>query len=302
MMVKNRLGAVIGLSLGLLVYACNNSSKDKSGQTILKGKAEVYTDESLLPIVEDQVAVFESSYPAKITLVAKSEAEVVNALMSGRSKIAVLSRDLTEAEIAHFTEKKIIPRRTKFATDAIIFINNKGNNDSLISLADVIRFWKGATVPGINGLVFDNLNSGTVRYLDSLAGGSGLPSKGIYSFSNNQEAIQYIAKNRNMVGVVGLNWINQPTSGLDLSNIRVLSVKAVNGKQYVDPTQNNLAEGIYPLARDLFVVDCQGFSGLGMGFASFIAGERGQRIILKSGLLPMRIPGRKIVIRNQINK
>jgi phosphate transport system substrate-binding protein len=35
-----------------------------------------------------------------------------------------------------------------------------------------------------------------------------------------------------------------------------------------------------------------------MGFASFITGEIGQRIILKSGLAPVRVPGRKINIKN----
>ncbi|RZJ33684.1 MAG: phosphate ABC transporter substrate-binding protein [Flavobacterium sp.] len=300
-MIKTKF-ALLALSAILLVLSCNESGKNKSGQTILEGKAEIYTDESLLPIVEDQVAVFESSYNADISIVPKSETEVVNALMSGITKLAVLSRDLSQTEISHFTDNKIIPRRTRFATDAVIFIKNRGNNDTLIALRDVIDFWKGKSVAGIKGLVFDNLNSGTVRYLDSLAGGTGIPSKGIFSFRNNGEAIKYIAANRDMIGVVGLNWINQPSANTDLSNINVLSVKAVDGQNYIYPSQNNLAERKYPLARDLFVVDCQGFSGLGMGFASFIAGERGQRIILKSGLLPVRIPGRKIVIRNQINK
>jgi phosphate transport system substrate-binding protein len=54
------------------------------------------------------------------------------------------------------------------------------------------------------------------------------------------------------------------------------------------------------LARDLYIINAQGFSGLGMGFASFVAGDIGQRIILKSGLLPVRVPGRKINIRNEI--
>ncbi len=63
-----------------------------------------------------------------------------------------------------------------------------------------------------------------------------------------------------------------------------------------------LHEVKYPLARDLFIINCQGYSGLGMGFASFIAGEIGQRIVLKSGLLPVRTPGRKLKIRNQIIK
>jgi phosphate transport system substrate-binding protein len=36
-----------------------------------------------------------------------------------------------------------------------------------------------------------------------------------------------------------------------------------------------------------------------MGFASFVAGDIGQRIILKSGLLPIRIPTRNITIEKK---
>jgi phosphate transport system substrate-binding protein len=56
------------------------------------------------------------------------------------------------------------------------------------------------------------------------------------------------------------------------------------------------------LARDLYIINCQGYSGLGMGFASFVAGDIGQRIILKSGLLPIRTPGRKLVLLQIIKK
>jgi hypothetical protein len=31
-----------------------------------------------------------------------------------------------------------------------------------------------------------------------------------------------------------------------------------------------IAEGKYPLARDLYIVNCQGYSGLGMGFAHLL--------------------------------
>jgi phosphate transport system substrate-binding protein len=47
-------------------------------------------------------------------------------------------------------------------------------------------------------------------------------------------------------------------------------------KMIILPSQNNLAEGTYPLARDLYIINCQGYSGLGMGFASFVAGDIGQ--------------------------
>ena len=86
-----------------------------------------------------------------------------------------------------------------------------------------------------------------------------------------------------------------------VDQVHELAVKGVNGK-YVYPTQESIGTNQYPLARVLYIVNCQGYEGLGIGFASFIAGEKGQRIVLKSGIAPVREPGRKIVTRKQIEK
>jgi len=290
----------------VIVFAVARCKKetDHQKESILKGKVSILVDETLTPVIEDQIAVFESEYDANITLISKSEAETVNALMNDSVKIAILSRTLTPEEINAFDNKKINPRITPFATDAIALIRNKDNKDTLVALNDVLEFMRGKTILGIKGLVFDNPNSSTMRYLTELAGLKASPQQGIFSFHNNNEAIKYVAENDGMIGVVGLNWIVQPLPEMQpiIKNISILNLKGLKSDGYYSPTQNNIAEGKYPLARDLFIVNCQGFDGLGMGFASFIAGERGQRIILKSGLLPVRVPGRKIVIRNKINK
>jgi phosphate transport system substrate-binding protein len=105
-----------------------------------------------------------------------------------------------------------------------------------------------------------------------------------------------------MIGIVGVNWLSQPMPAMQkyVDNVNTLKVKGLTSENAFTPSQNNIAERKYPLARDLYIINCQGYSGLGMGFASFVAGDIGQRIILKSGLLPVRIPGRNITIRNKI--
>ena len=283
---------------------CFQKNENVDSETILKGTTTIISDGTLAPIIEDQIEIFEDDYNAHINLVSKSEAEVINSLLNDSIQIAILSRDLTSAEKQQFSQRKIIPRITKFATDAITFIRNKNTNDTIIALADILNLMRGNESENIKGLVFDNLNSSTARYLLELSGMKDFPSRGIFSFKTNDEAIKYVAENEGMVGVVGLNWISQPQPAMQkyINQISVLSLKGLKDENYYSPTQNNLAEGKYPLARDLFVVNCQGYSGLGMGFASFVAGEKGQRIILKSGLLPIRIPGRNILIRNQVEK
>jgi phosphate transport system substrate-binding protein len=294
----SKLPYFILFSLVILVLACNQATNKKDNETILKGSTTIYVDETLAPIIEDQVAVFENEYEAKVKLVAKSESETVNSLFNEKAAIAILSRNLTTEELKIFKQRKINPKITIFATDAVAFISNKSNKDTLVALKDVISFMQGKSVASIKGLVFDNLNSSTVRYMNSLAGINAIPEKGVFSFKSNDEVIKYVSENDGMIGVVGVNWLSQPLPAMQkyVDDVATLSVKGLNGDNYYIPSQNNIAEGKYPLARDLYIINCQGFSGLGMGFASFVAGDVGQRIILKSGLLPVRIPTRKFTI------
>jgi phosphate transport system substrate-binding protein len=297
-----KISYFICLAVIAFFFACNQSKSTKNKETILKGVATIYVDETLTPVIEDQVDVFENKYEAKIKLISKSEAETVNSLFKEKGAIAILPRNLTAEELKVFEQKKILPKITMFATDAVALISNKNNKDSIVALKDIISFMQGNAVPSIKGLVFDNPNSSTVRYMNSLAGIKTIPEKGVFSFKTNDEVIKYVSENVGMIGIVGVNWLSQPMPAMQkyVDNVNTLNVRGLDSQNAFGPTQNNIAERKYPLARDLYIINCQGYSGLGMGFASFVAGDIGQRIILKSGLLPFRIPGRNITIRKNI--
>ena len=187
-----KLPYFIFISFIVLFFACNQSNGPKSNkETILKGSTTILVDETLKPIVEDQIEVFESRYEAKIKLDAKSESEVIRAFVKDTASIAVLSRTLTNEEMKVFDNKKIAPKVTKFAIDAIAFITTKNDNDTLIALQDVIAFMNGNYKgTAIKGLVFDNPNSSTVRYMNTLAGLKSIPQKGVFSFKTNDEVIK----------------------------------------------------------------------------------------------------------------
>ncbi len=141
--------------LFIVVFSCDKKGK-KQEETILRGEATILVDETLLPIIDDQKQVFENQYNATITLVAKSESEIVQILSKNKQQLAVLSRELTENEAEIFKIKKITPRITPLATDAIAFISFKSNKDTLIDLEKVIAFVQGKDQSNFKGLVFDN--------------------------------------------------------------------------------------------------------------------------------------------------
>ncbi|MFZ0599493.1 MAG: phosphate ABC transporter substrate-binding protein, partial [Flavobacterium sp.] len=72
-----KYGKIVGLVVFVFLFAmCNQKSKNEAeNETILKGSIDITVDETIKPIVEDMVAVFEGTYyDAKISLKPKSEA------------------------------------------------------------------------------------------------------------------------------------------------------------------------------------------------------------------------------------
>lgn len=282
----------------LVVGAFYSCKKKEAKETFLSGEATVFADESLQPIVEDQINVFENTYTAKLNLVAKPEAEIINTLIDDAAKIAILTRMLTPEEEKTFTDKGITPRITRFALDAVVFISNTKNNDSLIELNEVVAYIKGEPSK-IKNLVFDNPNSGAVRLLHQKAGIELGTSKNIFSKSSSNELIKFISENEGYIGVLGVNWLTQTPLELQkqTQNIKALKVKNVKDENYYYPSQVNIGKKLYPLTREIYLLNYQGTSGLGMGFASFVASDIGQKIILTSGLAPMEVEQLKINIK-----
>lgn len=286
-----------------LASSCGQKDNNKN-DTILKGEMTLLVDETILPIVQEEIEIFQSQYPeASIKIEPKSEAEVIQILANDTSRVAILARKLNAQEEKVFSTKKITPKVTKFATDAIALIANKNTKDTLIDLQSVLNVLHQKAQPNVKSLVFDNPNSSTASYLNNLAGIPEFPKEGVFSFKTNEETIKHVAENDGVIGVVGLNWLSNPSASIKpyADKLNILSVKGKSAA-YIYPSQNDIAEGKYPLARDLYVVNCQGYPGLGMGLSTFITSQTGQRIILKSGLVPVKAPARKILIRQEIEK
>jgi len=302
------------MALGLsTLMACG---KSEITDTPTSGNITIGVDESFQPIIESQVNTFESIYKyAQIKPHYKPEGAVIEDLINDSTQIAVLSRELTPQEQAVFDQRKIIPRVTKIAIDAVTLIVNNDNPDSLLTMDQVkdifsgnIKSWKDLNSESNLGditIVFDNNNSSTSRYVrDSLTADNKLPQN-TFAANSHKALIDYVSENKNALGVMGVNWISDfddSTVVGFLNRIKVIGISKdpnpVTTESYYQPYQAYIAQGAYPLRRFLYIVSTEGRAGLGTGFVSFVAGDKGQRIILKSGLVPATMPVRVIGLGN----
>jgi len=299
----NKFFLLLPLALfGMLCLSGCGGAPSSDKQTILTGKIKVLVDESLAPIVQEQLEVFQHSYVnAEIELVFKPENMVVNDLINDSAEVVVLTRLLRPDELKFFEARGFKPRVSQFATDAVTLITDVSAGDSTITMDEVIGTLKGEA--GGRPLIFDNANSGTVRFLKDLAGIDTFPEQGVFALNSQSEVIAYVHDHPGTIGVIGLNWLLKPDSNSRkyLTKVRPMSVKNLQGNPGDDdfylPTQSNLALDLYAMERPVYVINAEPRYGLGMGFAAFLSGERGQRIVLKSGLMPDSLPPRQLIIR-----
>lgn len=296
------------LFLGLLV-SCQRKPKDGRTDTFNTGVVSITADESFRPIIEEEIEVFENLTPnASIVPIYTTEVDAINLLLKDSVRLAIATRTFTSDELAYFKSKKFMPKAIKVAIDALALIVNKQNPDTLISVKDIRRIlvgeaqqWKDIYPKSKLGdfcLVFDNKNSSTVRYaVDSICGGKPLNNKKVYALENNKEVIDFVSKNPEAIGVVGVNWLTNHSDSTHLSfreEVRVMSVSAENDARpdnSYKPYQAYLYYDNYPLARPIYILLNDPRNGLSWGFSNFLQGDRGQRIILKAGLLPEVLRG-----------
>ena len=302
---------VMGVCLLFAIHGCSNNGVEDSPTT---GKIFISVDETFQLVIDAEIETFQKLYPyAKIIPRYKPESEVIYDLLNDSSRIVIMPRLFNEPERDYFRKIEIVPRETKICIDAVTFIVNKENTDTLIDcnllwdiLGGRVSKWKQVNRISKFGkitIVYDNQNSSTLRLIKERL--SGKLSDVSYATKSNKKVIEFVAENKNALGIIGVNWISDRDDTLSqtfLKTINVVGIKSnmpgSDSSEYYKPYQAYIALKYYPVTRDVYILSREARNGLGTGFSAFIAGDKGQRIILKSGLVPATKPVRLVQTYN----
>ncbi len=300
------------LFLFILLASCHRSKQnEKPLSTTTSGSVTFWADESFRPLLESTRDVFQHYYhDADIKINYSTERDAITKFMSQESPVVILSRKFSDAELKDYFSKGYNPQQLQLATDAVVFIVNNQNPDSLIAYQRMLEIISGkysqwGQVNGHNNgaisIIFDKNNSSTATYLiDSILHKQPLPAN-CYAVDSNAEVMNYVRKNPGAIGVLALNWISDkddPNVIAALKGLTIIAVSSItDSTKYYKPLEQNLENGYYPFTRPLYLINGEGRSGLGTGFASFIASDKGQIIIRRFELLPANEPNRIIEIK-----
>lgn len=290
--LKRILGA--GFIASVTLVACGGPAGKNGAEqdTPTKGTIHISVDETYKPLIDSEIKVFQSLYPkAKIVADYKPEADCFRDLFNDSARLIIVTRELKEAEKEYFKKEKIRPQSLQLATDALALIVHHDNPDSIFTM-DQVRAIMNGTAQKPWQIVFDNQNSSTVRFiLDSINKGKPLPANTMAA-KTNPEVISHVEKNKNAIGVIGVNWISDTndSTSIDFTNrVKVVKIRADNNTDFVQPYQLYIGMKSYPLTRGMFFVLKEPYQGLGAGFATFLGGQEGQLLIGRFKLYPARL-------------
>ncbi len=306
---------LIGICFVLFIASCGGGTNQKNSDTPTAGKIKVGVDDSYRLLMEAERYTFEAMYKyASIDTVFKTEADVINDFMNDSLPMIVVNRKLSEQQVAYLKERQYIPKTTKIAIDAIALIVNNENPDTALFFQTVKDIFQGKITSWnqVNKksklkdlkVVFDNFKSGNPRYFKERFALESFPAT-CFAAQSNSEVINYVEKNPNAIGVISVNWISDPADTVShnfLKRFKVIGIALEGdndpGTKFYRPFQGYIAEGAYPFTRDVYCINRQPYSGLAYGFSSFMAGEKGQFIVLHSGLVPAAMPVRLVEIKH----
>ena len=225
----------IALCAALLstLFACTPIKKGEYAS----GSATIFCDDGFKNILEEEIEVFEYTYPqASILPFYVSEQEAIDTLLANETTAIVVTKEMSKEQIEYLKAKyKRIVRQDPIAVDAVALIINKDNPVNALSVDEISQILNGQITKwsqlAVNDtanikIVFDNAGSSTVSYLREkfLPEGKTISEvANAYAQQNNAQVFDIVKNDPDALGVISVSWL-----GDDLSAAKKVPVEIRN--------------------------------------------------------------------------
>ncbi len=270
--MKVRKNLLIAFSL---LSLCANAQRIKGSDTVL-------------PVAQETAERFMNEYPnARVTVTGGGTGVGISALMDNTTDIAMASRPIKFSEKMKIKGAGQEVDEIVIAYDALAVVVHPENPVKQLTrkqLEDIFRGkitnWK--QVGGSNNKIVvysRETSSGTYEFFKEnvlknknyMAGSLSMPATGAI--------IQSVSQTKGAIGYVGLAYVSP--------RVKTISV-SYDGSHYATPSIENATNKTYPIVRPLYYYYNSKNKEQVQPLINFILSPEGQRIIKKSGYIPVK--------------
>lgn len=280
--------AVLALIATLAAGGC---SRRQSGASSLQIKGS----DTMVNLGQAWAEAFMKKNPSvSIAVTGGGSGTGIAALISNTCDIAELSRELKPEEIRQSREKGIEPDQITVALDGLAVVVHPANPISRLTLnqlamifSGTITNWKevsGSDLPIV--VLSREVNSGTHVYFKEHVLRQGKSESRVEFAANalmlpsSQAIADEVAQNPGAIGYFGMGYTSPKQ--------KVLAIARDAASAYVQPTQETVVSGAYPISRPLLMVSKGQPGGLVARFIDFVLSDEGQRIVTRLDFVPVQ--------------
>ncbi len=216
--------AIYSLAL-LTTLGVASCTKIKKGE-YAKGTATVFCDDGFKKILDEEIEVFEYSYPgSSIIPFYVDEQSAIDTLLNDGTQAIIVTRELTKDQVRYMKDKwKRVVRQKPIAVDAVALITNKDNNVGAMSMTEIGEILKGritkwSQLAGNDTtaikLVFDNAGSSAVSFMRDKflpQGAKMSDNPNAFAQKNNAAVFDVVKKDKNALGIISVSWLGDDLS------------------------------------------------------------------------------------------
>ena len=247
-----RLTAIVLMAAGVQVAA---AQKIKGSDTVL-------------PVSQEAAETYMAAHPGgRVTVTGGGSGVGISALLDGTTDIAMASRSIKFSERMKLKKGGKQLREAVVAYDALAVVVNPGNPVTNLTRQQLEDIFRGKVT-----------NWSQVR--DAVTGKRGEDLKIIvYSRETSSGTYEFfktsvLGEKNYMAGVLSM-----PATGLKVS---------YDGKNFVYPSMATGRNHTYPIIRELYYYYTADKERVVKPFISYLLSDAGQRIVMKSGYVPVR--------------
>lgn len=229
------------------------------------------------------------------------------ALTDGKANLGAMSRPMTDDELSAFESRYgYRPTEVSVAIDAVAIYVNRDNPIRGFTIPQVdaifsstrrcghptdIRNWGELGLGGewaVRGILLYGRNaaSGSHAFVKEYALCNGSFKETLSEQPGSATVVQAVGKSLNGVGYASIGYMT--------SHVRAVPLAYRSGEDYLEPTMENAISGAYPLARLLYLYvnknPSAALAPLEREFLRFVLCRVGQRVVSKSGHIPLPAP------------
>lgn len=301
------------------------------------GSGTVFCDEGFKNILDEEIEVFEFSYPeASIIPFYVSEQQAIDTLLADKTQSIIITHELTRDQIDFMKAKfKRIVRTNCIAVDAVALITNKDNPVQSLSMEEIGQILNGKITKwnqlarndsSAIKIVFDNQGSSTVSYMrDKFMHGRKISDNpNAFAQQTNTQVFDIVKKDPSALGIISVSWLGEDLEAAkkvpverrqenyanENDTIATQLTTEVNIMKVSNPTEKNdmdpeaykpyqlyINSGQYPLFRKVYMISTASNSTVLHSFYTFVTGFVGQKIISRTGIMPYHVNARVVNLR-----